>query len=249
MPPGRDDNVGDVVHVLDAAGRADDVTFAVLLDVIGAAADVVGLDRRDHLSEREAVADQLRRIGLDLKLLDEAADRICTRDAGHGLHLGPYDPILHRAQIDRAPEIVGQTLALRRLIGAVGLPARLAVAHRCACAGLFVLDRPPVDFAEASRYRSHPYLDARRQVGLGVVDPLGHQLPSEVDVGAVGEDSGDLGKSVPGKRAGRLQPRNTRKRGLKRYCDLLFDFLRRQGRSGCVDLHLDVCHIRNGVDR
>ena len=246
---GGHDDVGDVVHVLDAAGGADDVAFAVLLDVVGAAADVVGFDGGDHLTERQAVADQLRRIGLDLELLDEAADGVGAGDARHRLHLRADDPVLHGAQVHGALEIVGQTFAFRRQIPAVGLPSRLAVAHRRGGAGLFVFDGPPVDLAEPGRNRPHPDVDARRKAGLGVVDPLRHQLPREVDVGAVGEHRRDLREAVPRKRPRRFQSRYSRERGLQRDGDLLLDLDRRKRRRDGVDLHLDVGHVRNGVDR
>jgi hypothetical protein len=121
---GGDADVTDLVKALDPAGGAHNVAFAVALDVIGAAARIVGFDRIDDLAESNAIADETSRIGLDPVLLDIAADGVGAGNAGDGLHLWPYDPVLDRAQIDEALQIVGEALALGREIGAVALPNR-----------------------------------------------------------------------------------------------------------------------------
>ena len=118
---------------LDAAVDAHDVALAVVLDVAGAAADVVRLERLDDVARTSGRADELRRVGLDVVLLHVAADRIDAGDALHALELRADDPVLHRAQIGGALELVREALPFGREVAAVALPARLAVA-RCACA-------------------------------------------------------------------------------------------------------------------
>ncbi|MGY4501905.1 hypothetical protein ACVWYH_005862 [Bradyrhizobium sp. GM24.11] len=194
----------DVLKILDTAGGPDHVALAVLLDVVRPAADVVGLDGGDDLLEGQPVADQLCGVGLHLELLDEAPDGVRAGDAGNGLHLRADDPVLHRAQVNGALEVVDQAFTFRRQIAAVGLPARLSVTNRCGRARFFVLDGPPVDLAEARRHRSQSNFDARREIGFGVVDALGDQLAREVDVSAVGKHRRDLREPVARERARRL---------------------------------------------
>ena len=54
---------------------AHDEALAVALDIAGAAADIVALDRLDDVGERQPKRDELRRVGLHLILLDVAAER------------------------------------------------------------------------------------------------------------------------------------------------------------------------------
>src|SRR5215213_11993809 len=49
--PRGDDDLRNVVGVLYPAAGADHITLPVLLNVVGATADIVGLDGRDHLIE------------------------------------------------------------------------------------------------------------------------------------------------------------------------------------------------------
>ena len=125
----------------------------------------------------------------------------------------------------------------------------LAVAHRHPLPGRRVFDRPPIDFAQTGRDRTHLYLDARRQVCLGFGDALGHLLAGEVDVGPVGEDGSDLGEAVARERAGGFEARRARERRFDRERDLLLDLDRRKRRRDGVDLNLDIGHVRNGIDR
>ena len=91
---------------------------------------------------------------------------------GTVLQLRPDDPVLHRAQIGGALELVAQALAFGRQIGAVALPAGLAVLHGRAAVGSPIVDRPHVDLAEAGGDRPHARLDAGRQVRLGLRQAL-----------------------------------------------------------------------------
>lgn len=65
--------------LFDMAGRAYHASFAVVFDVVRAAAGAVGLDRVDHLPQGQPVTNELRRIRLHLVLLDEAADSVRRR--------------------------------------------------------------------------------------------------------------------------------------------------------------------------
>ncbi len=248
-PTRCDDSVLDVRQALDAAAGAHDVAFAVSLDIIRAPADIVGFDRFYDLAERNPIGDQACRIGLHLVLLDVAADGIGAGHTGHGLHLRPDDPILDRAQIDGALELVGEALAFRRQIRAIALPTGLAIAHRRPLAGRRVFDRPPIDFSQSGRDRAHLHVDARRQICLDVGDALDHLLAGEVDVGLVGEDGSDLGETVARERTGGFEARRARERRFDRIRDLLLDLDWRQRRSDGVDLDLDIGHVRHGIDR
>ena len=147
--PRRHDDLRDVLDVFDPATGADHVPFAILFDVVGAPADVVGLNRLDDLIEGQSEADQPRRVGLHLELLDETPDGIGAGHTGDRLHLRADDPILHGAQIHRPLKFVGQSLTFGREICPVGLPAGLPILHRAACARLGVFDRPPIDLAKS----------------------------------------------------------------------------------------------------
>jgi hypothetical protein len=74
-------------------------------------------------------------------------------------------------------------------------------------------------------------------------------LPGEVNVGAIGKDCGDLCKTVSGKRPRGFQPRRAGQCSFQCDGELFFDFDRRKRRCGRIDLHLDVGHIRNGINR
>ena len=217
--------------------------------IAGAAADVVALQRLDHVVEGQAERDQLRRVGLDVVLLDVAADRIDAGDARHALELRPDDPVLHRAQIGGALDLAVEPLALGREVGAVALPARARRRARAASVGAAILDRPHVDLAEAGRDRPHPRLGARRQARRGLEQPLADLLAREVDVGALAEDRRDLREAVARERARVFQARDAGERGLDRERDLLLDLDRRQRRRDGVDLHLVVGDVGHGVDR
>ena len=243
----RDDDVADLLQRLDPAAGAHHVALTEPLDIIGPAACIVGLDRADQLVHRQAVADELRRVGLHLILLDVAADGVGARDPTHGLQLRPDDPVLYGAQIDETRQVVGEALPLGGQVGAVRLPARDAGAHVRARRRIF--DGPPIDLAEARRDRAHFRLDARRQLILDVGQTLGHLLTGKVNVGPVGEHGGDLGKTVARERPRSLKARCAGQRHFDWKRDLLLDFERRQGRCEGIDLDLYVGDVRYRVDR
>jgi hypothetical protein len=138
-----------IFDIFHATAGPDDVAFAVLFDVIGAAADIIGFDCGNDLTERKSVGDEPCRIRLHLKLLDEAADGVGAGDARYRFHLRADDPILYGTEVDGTLEVVRQPFAFGRQIRAVGLPTGLAVAHRGSHPRLRIFDGPPVDLAEA----------------------------------------------------------------------------------------------------
>ena len=195
---GGDDDLADLGDILDAAGGPHDIILAVALDIVRAAAGIVGLHRLDDVGERDAIGDRLGRIRRDLILLDIAADRIGAGDTRHRPHLRANNPVLHRAQIDRALEIVAQMAAFRREIAAVALPTRLAVGDRRILWRLLVFDRPPIHFAQPRRDRTELDLGLGRKRLPDLLQTLIHLLPREVNAGLVAEHRRHLGKAVAG---------------------------------------------------
>ncbi len=94
---GGDDDLTDLGDILDAASGPHHIVLAVALDIVRAAAGIVGLHRLDDVGERDAIGDRLGRIRRDLILLDVAADRIGAGDTRHRPHLRADNPVLHRA--------------------------------------------------------------------------------------------------------------------------------------------------------
>ena len=222
---GRDDDGADFLDVLQTPAGAHHDAFAVAFDIACAAADIVGLDRLGHVGEGQAERDQLRGVGIDLVLLEIAADRIHAGDAGHHLDLRLDDPVLHRAQIGVLLDLALQQLAVGGQETAVALQARHAVALD---RGAGEVDGPHVDFAETGRDRADPRLDALRQAGADLGQPLADLLAREIDVGRLGEDSRDLREAIARQRARALEARRAGQRRLDREGDLLLDLDRRQ---------------------
>ncbi len=193
---GGHDHVADLLHALQASGRAHHIALAVALDIAGAAADVVGLDRIGHVLKRQPKPDQLRRIGLNVILLHVAADRVDAGHVRHAFELWADDPVLHGTQVSRPQEIVGEALPFGRKIGAIALPARLAILDGHAGCRRRILDRPHVDLAQTGGDRSHLRFGARRQAGFGVAQALVDLLAGEVDVRALTEHGGHLREAV-----------------------------------------------------
>ena len=140
------------VQIREASGRAHDVRFAIVFDVPRARIQVVALERDNEFVKGEPEGRERLRIRLDMVLLHIPANGV---DAGHaldGLDLWGDDPILQRPEIRRTRQRRAEKLALRRQIRAVGLPTSLPRSDRgTASVGVYVLDRPHVDLAEARR--------------------------------------------------------------------------------------------------
>src|SRR3546814_966665 len=79
-------------------------------------------------------SSQFGRIGLHHERLGIAADRVDPCHTAHGLQLRADDPVLDGPQISGFGNLIGEQLALRRKIAAVGLPARLSSHFLCALA-------------------------------------------------------------------------------------------------------------------
>ena len=245
---GGDDDLADLGDILDAAGGSHDIILAVALDIVRAAAGIVGLHRLDDVGERDAIGDRLGRIRRDLILLDVTADGVGAGDTCYHPHLRADDPVLDRAQVDRAFEIVVQIPTFGREIAAVALPARLAIGNRRVFSRLLVLDRPPIDFTQPRRDRTEPDLGFRRKRLPDLLQALVHLLTREVDVGLVAEDRRHLGKAVTGERARVFEGRRARQRIFDLERDLLLHLDRRQRRCDGIDLHLVVGDVRHGID-
>src|SRR4051812_20655635 len=100
-----DDNLRNLLRIFDPAGGADEITFALVLDVTRADGNVVSLHRVDHVGEGEAVTDELHWVGLHVILLDVTADRIHARDVLHAFQLRANDPILNGPQVSGAFDV------------------------------------------------------------------------------------------------------------------------------------------------
>ncbi len=138
-------------------------------------------------------------------------------------HLRTDDPVLDRAQICRLGEFGRQTLALGGKIGAVGLPAGLAIDDlRTLAVGIAERDRVEEDLAETGAERRQVRLDAVGQAVLRLRETFSHLLAREIDVGVIGEHRRDLAEPVACERAGQRQPGYPGERGLDRKGHLLF---------------------------
>ena len=218
-------DVGDVGQAQHPPGRADQRLLTAALDVAGADAGVVALERDHHVVEREAVRHELGGVGRDLEILRVAADGVDLGDAGHGAQLRLDDPVLDFAQVGR------------RVGRAVGLLGAGLGAHR-----------PHVDLAQAGGNGPQGRGDARRQALGGLLHALVDELAREVDVGAFLEDHRHLRQAVARDRARLLQPRQPGHRRLHRVGDALLDLERRVAGRGGVDLHLHVGDVGHRVD-
>ena len=187
-----DDDALDLVECRQQPTRADLQRLAVLLDVLGPDGRVVAFERVDEVAERQAVTDELHRVGLDAVLLDVPADRV---DAGHVVHLPELRGdrvLLKRPQVRRLLDIRRQRLALGVIV-------------RVGCI-IGVTDGVHVDLAQPRADRPHRRLGAHRQVVADAGEPFEHLRPGEVDVGVVGEDGRHLGKTVAADRPRVVQP-------------------------------------------
>ena len=79
----RDDDGADVVGTVDLAEGADVDVLIAELEVVAAGVGVGGLDGVDDLRERDAVAEELVGVGLDLVLARGAAEGGDVDDAGN----------------------------------------------------------------------------------------------------------------------------------------------------------------------
>ncbi len=130
-----------------------------------------------------------------MKLLRVAACRIDFHHAGRLSQLRPHDPVLHRPQIHGV------------VFGAVGRRHRV---HE--------------DLAQPGRYGPHDQRDARRHRRLHLDQAFADELAREIDVGAILEHGGDLGKPVSRDRSRMVESRNPDQRIFDKVSNTLFRF-------------------------
>ena len=245
-----ENDVAEVFRVLNAPASPHDVGFTAPLDVARADSGIVALDCFNDIAEREPEREQLVRIGSDLELLLVTADRIDLGNPRDGLQLRTDDPVLHRAQIHGQFIVLAQPKPFRREVGAVALPAGLAVLGFSALtAWVGVFDRPHVDLAKTRRNRPHLWLDTLRQGIPRLRKPLCDLCPREIDVDLVAEDDRHLRERVARNRTRVFKARDPGERGLDGKRDALFHLERRERRGARVDLHLIIGDIGHSIDR
>ncbi len=154
------DETPDVVERGQLSGRADEILLATSFDVSGANIGVVGRQRVEHVTERQAKCDQPLRVWCDVELASEPADAVHIGHARHGAQLRTDDPVLDRAQ-------------------------RHPLDHGVPCDRRIVFHRPQEDLTQSRGDGPHRGNDAGRQRCRGLLNPLVDQLPGEVDVRAV----------------------------------------------------------------
>jgi hypothetical protein len=112
-----------------------------------------------------------------------------------------------------------------------------------------VAHRPHIDFAQPRRNCAHARIGPFGQAFLGFRQTLIDLGAGEVNIHVIMENCRDLAESVARDGAGALQARNTSQRRLDRESHLLFDFHRREGGRGGVDLDLHIGNVGDGVNR
>jgi hypothetical protein len=177
--------LGQLAEGLHPGVGADDIGLAAARDIARALNPVGVFQRIDQLRQTDAEGRQLGRIRLHHILLHIAAQNVDPSDALEGLQLRRDDPVLDRSQIGRLLDVRGQTVALGRYIDRGGSRRRARQ-----------LDGPDIDLAQAGDRRSHAGLQPVGQVGAGGLKPLVDQTSRQIEVGGVGEDSGDLREAV-----------------------------------------------------
>ncbi len=177
-----------------------------------------------------------------------ATEGVDAGNAGRAAELRGDDPFLDRVQVGGLVRFADEVFAFRRDVAAVTLQPRFAVAVPN-LVQLAQFDRPHEDIAEAGRDRPHLRHYPLREALFGRTEPFGDLLAREVDIGAVREHGGDLGKAVPVERARVIEAGNAGERGFDRERYLPLYLIRRQRRGHHVYLDLVVGDVRDGIDR
>src|SRR6266851_836437 len=103
---------------MDLPDRADVHILVAELQIVAAGVGIGGLHRRQHLRQRDAIAQQLIRIGLDLILPRRPAKRRDVDDARNLFELAAHEPVLRgldlAERIAGTHELVAEDLADRR---------------------------------------------------------------------------------------------------------------------------------------
>ena len=154
----RNHNVADVLKCLQAAAGAHHVALATTLNVAGATAGVVSLQRFSNIGQRKSEANQPGWVRLDMELLHQAADGIDTSYSQDVTELRPDHPVLQRPQVGGALQLSCQLLPFGGDVAAVSLPTGSSIPHHVAFTPWRVVDSPHVDFAKAGGDRPHARL-------------------------------------------------------------------------------------------
>ncbi len=212
-------DVGEVLLVLQVAGRADHVLGFAHLDDGAAGLLVAVADRVLEPRQWNAEGAQLVGIDHDLVLAHHAADRRHLGDARHRLQLVLQEPVLQAAQLR---EVV--------LAGAV---------H----------ERVLEDPADAGCVGSERRLRILGELPRDLAQVLEHPRAGPVEVGAVLEDDVHVGIAEERIAAHRERFRHGQHRRRERIGDLVLDHLRRLAGERRLDDDLHVREIRQGIDR
>ena len=192
-----DDDLSDFFLVVDPPSCADRVVLARMLDVPGAGRDVVALQSLDDIVEGQAVCDEFHGIGLDVILLDIAADRIHAGHVFHSFELWPDDPVLHGSQIGAQFYVGLKHFAFEREVRSVALPSGPAILEVCPLAiAVFVVDGPHVDLAQPGGDRAHFRFRPGRQTVAGFEQSFADLLTREIDIDVIVEDRCHLREAV-----------------------------------------------------
>ena len=167
-----DHDVADVLQRADQAHASDQVLLVDLRQDAATGVGVVGGNGLHHLLHRQVVVPQTSGVDQRLILLDVAALRVDLGHACNGTQQGPHDPVLHGT-------------ALGQFLG-----------RQCTLTVIRALQRVLVHLAQAGGHRPQHRCDACGHAGCDLDQPLGHQLPGEVNIGLVGEDQGDDGQAA-----------------------------------------------------
>ena len=210
-----------VGEVLEPLGQADiaDEVFAAAL--VDEAAAGVGAEARDRLLDL-LMRDVERLHGGDVRRHPVLAHFAADRD-----HLGDA---AERQKL-RADDEVGDLAHLHRRGAAV--------------AG----QRHQHDLAHDRGDRAHLRIEAARKLLADQREPLGHELPRAVDVGAPVEFHIDDRQADAGHRAHPDHARHAVHRGLDRIGDELLDLLRRQAFGLGEQRHRRAVEVGKHVDR
>ena len=148
---GLDHRLFDVLCAPKPRIDADEQSLPGTIDEVGTFGEVRRFQGLDQGVERQAVAGETSRIGLDEKLLLIAADRVHARHPVDGAHERSNDPVLHRAKIGCLGDFGVKAIAAFGDEAPVRLPPCSTTLGRIATSRILVFDRIHEHFAQAGR--------------------------------------------------------------------------------------------------
>ena len=240
---GTDLHLGDVLHehrrtalflehdtggVLDRADQAHTADQELLLAVgkdAAAGIGVVAVERPEHVAQRHAVVTHPLGVHQHVVLAFVAALGVDLGNARDRAQQRSHDPVLHHPALHEFGLGEGALLVGREFENIL------------------------VNLAEAGGYRAEHRCHVVGQPRTHLDDAFHDQLSGEEHIDVIAEYHRDDGQSVAIQRAHVGQAGQSGHGDLERYGDEPLDFLRRP--AGCLgrDLHLDVGHVREGVER